>query len=71
MRYSQGRFGRMPPPTRQFQVCRYVLPDNASPEEVAALVSKAEEECTAEMRPKQKSAHDEIEEYRRQHGLTH
>jgi hypothetical protein len=54
----------------RFQVCdRYALSENPTAQEEDAAITAAEKECTAEMEPKQKSAHEQIEEYKRQHGI--
>jgi len=59
------------PPIGEFQVCNgyYAAFHNASPGEESAIVLEAEKECAAEIKPGPRSAHDEIEEYRRQHRL--
>jgi hypothetical protein len=53
-----------------FVVCdSYVLHDNPTAQEEDTAITAAEKECTAEIAPKQKSAHEQIEEYKRQHGI--
>lgn len=52
------------------EVCdRYGLSDNPTAQEEDAAIAAAEKECTGEIDPKQKSAHEQIEEYKRQHGM--
>jgi hypothetical protein len=51
------------PAGNAFEVC-----DPATPNEEDAALRAGEEECIAEINPKRKSAHQEIEEYRHQHG---
>lgn len=58
------------PAEGQFQVCDpYVLSENATSQEVDVQIEAAQKECIADLNPRQKSVHDEIEEYRRKHGL--
>jgi hypothetical protein len=53
-----------------FEVCdSYALSDNSTAQEADKAIAAAEKECTAEIETKQKSAHEEIEEYKRQHGI--
>lgn len=60
-----------PPDNGGFRVCDpYALPDNPTAQQENALIQAAEEECAASMRPKQKSAHEQIEDYKRLHGLN-
>lgn len=47
-----------------FEIC-----SPATQEEEEAAIRAGEKECTAEIAPKEKSAHQEIEEYRHQHGI--
>jgi hypothetical protein len=53
-----------PPDKNGFEVC-----DNPTAQEEDAAIASAEKECAAEIGPKQKSAHEQIEEYRRQHAV--
>lgn len=48
----------------------YKICDVLPPQEEAAAVEAAERECSAEMDSKRKSVHEEIEEYKRQHGIA-
>ena len=48
-----------------FEVCDPA----ATPNEEDAALKAGQEECTTEIDPKRKSAHQEIEEYRQQHGI--
>jgi len=53
-----------------FVVCdSYTLSDHSTAQEEDKAITAAEKECTAEIETKQKSAHEEIEEYKRQHGI--
>jgi hypothetical protein len=47
----------------------YMLFDNPTPELENAAISAAEEECTGELDPKQKSLHEQISQYRHDHGI--
>jgi len=47
----------------------YMLSDNPTPEQENAAIAAAEEACTGEMDPKQKSLHDEVSQYKRDHGI--
>jgi len=47
----------------------YILFDNATPERESAAVTAAEEECAGELDPKQQSLHEQISQYRREHGI--
>jgi hypothetical protein len=52
------------------QICPpYVLFDNPTPEQENAAVASAEEECTGEIDPKQKSLHEQISQYRPEHAI--
>jgi hypothetical protein len=52
------------------EVCdRYGLSNNPTAQEEDKAIAAAEKECTGETDPKQKSAHEQIEEYKRQHGI--
>ena len=46
----------------------YILFDDPTPEQENAAVAAAEEECAREIDPKQKSLHDQISQYRREHA---
>jgi len=48
----------------------YFLPDNASPEKEEEAIAAAEQECRGEMDPEQKSIHEQINEYKRKHGIN-
>jgi hypothetical protein len=45
------------------------LSDIQGPEDEEMAVAAAEKECAGELDPKPKSAHDQIEEYKRSHGI--
>jgi hypothetical protein len=47
----------------------YILFDNPTPEQESAAVAAAEEKCAGEVDPKQKSLHEQINEYKREHGI--
>jgi hypothetical protein len=47
----------------------YILFDNPTPEQEAAAVAAAEEECTGEIDPKRKSLDEQITQYKREHGI--
>jgi hypothetical protein len=52
------------------QICPpYVLFDNPTPEQENAAVASAEEECTGEIDPEQKSLHEQISQYRPEHAI--
>jgi hypothetical protein len=53
-----------PPDKNGFEVC-----NNPTAQEEEAAIAAAEKDCTAEIEPKQKSAHQQIEEYKHQHGI--
>ena len=60
-----------PPDHTGFQVCdRYALPNDSTAQQESVSIKDAEEECAATMKPKQKSTHEQIEDYKRQHGLS-
>jgi hypothetical protein len=46
----------------------YWLPNNPTSEQESAAIAAAEEECTGEIDPQQKSLHDQIVQYRQDHG---
>jgi hypothetical protein len=48
----------------------YWLPDAPTSEQENAAIAAAEEECSGEIDPKQKSAHDQIVQYRQEHGIA-
>jgi hypothetical protein len=52
------------PAQNGFEVC-----DNPTAQEEDAAVAAAEKECATEIEPKKKSAHEQIEEYKRQHAI--
>jgi len=47
----------------------YELPDNPTPEQENAALTAAEQACKAEMGPAEKTLHEQVSEYRRQHGI--
>ena len=47
----------------------YTLSDNATPEQEEAAIATAENECAGEIDPSQKSSHEQIIQYRREHGI--
>jgi len=47
----------------------YWLPNNPTSEQENAAIAAAEEECTGEIDPQQKSLHDQIVQYRQDHGI--
>src|ERR1022692_3928767 len=48
----------------------YFLPDNASPQQEEEALAAAEQECRGEMDPKEKSLHEQISQYKREHGIN-
>lgn len=48
----------------------YILFDDPTPEQENAAVAAAEEECTGELNPNQKSLHEQIVQYKRDHGIV-
>lgn len=48
----------------------YFLSDNASPEQEEEAIATAEQECRGEMDPKEKSLHEQIIQYRREHKIV-
>jgi hypothetical protein len=46
----------------------YAISDDAAPDEEEAAIAKAESECAGELDPEQKSLHEQISQYRREHG---
>lgn len=48
----------------------YMLFDNPTAEQENAAIAAAEEECAAEVDPKQKSLHEQISQYKREHGIA-
>lgn len=57
-------------PYGEFNVCdSYLHSDNPTAQEEDAAIATAEKDCTSEMEPKKKSAHEQIEEYKLQHGI--
>ncbi len=54
----------------KFEVCdKYSISDNSMPDEEGAAVADAENECAGEIDPKQKSIHEQISQYKREHGI--
>jgi len=47
----------------------YFLSDDASPEQEEQALSLAEQECRGEMNPKEKSLHEQLVQYKREHGI--
>jgi len=47
----------------------YTLSDNASPQQEEEALAAAEQECRGEMDPKEKSLHEQISQYRHEHGI--
>lgn len=47
----------------------YWLPDSPTPEQENAAIATAEEECTAETDGNQKSLHEQLIQYRQEHGV--
>jgi hypothetical protein len=47
----------------------YTLPGTATKEQEETAIASAEEECTAELDPSQKTLHEQISQYRREHGI--
>jgi len=47
----------------------YWLPDKPTPAQENSAIAAAEEECTGDMDPKQKSLHEQIVQYRQDHGI--
>jgi hypothetical protein len=47
----------------------YTLSDSATPEQGETAITAAENECAGEMNPSQKSLHEQIIQYRREHGI--
>jgi hypothetical protein len=53
------------------EICpAYSLDDDASPEQEDAALVLAEEECRSENNPQNKSLHEQIVQYRRDHGIV-
>lgn len=48
----------------------YMLFDNPTPEQEYAAIATAEQECRGEMDPKEKSLHEQISQYKREHGIA-
>jgi hypothetical protein len=47
----------------------YLISDNASPQEEENALRLAEQECRGEMNPKEQSLHEQIVQYRHEHGI--
>jgi hypothetical protein len=56
------------PSEGQFQVCDS-LPKSPTARQEDEAIAAAEKQCASEIGTKQKSAHEQIEEYKRQHGI--
>jgi hypothetical protein len=48
----------------------YTLSDNASPQQEEEALAAAEQECRGELDPKEKPLHEELAQYKREHGLS-
>lgn len=48
----------------------YWLPDKPTPEQENAAIAAAEEECAGETDTKQKSLHEQLVQYRQEHGIA-
>jgi hypothetical protein len=47
----------------------YILGANATPEQEESALSLAEQECREEINPQEKSLHEQLVQYRREHGI--
>ena len=47
----------------------YTLSDDASPQQEEEALAVAEQECKGEADPKEKSLHEQISQYRKEHGI--
>jgi hypothetical protein len=48
----------------------YWLPEASTPEQESAAIAAAEEACAAEIDPKHKSLHEQLGQYRKDHGIV-
>ena len=47
-----------------------MLSDDASPQQEEEALALAEQECRAEMNPKEKSLHEQLAQYKHEHGIA-
>jgi hypothetical protein len=68
--YAKGETTQKGEPEVIWDVCpAYMLSDNPTPEQENAAVAAAEDECRGEIDPKQKSVHEQVSGYKREHGI--